>query len=49
MFDTQNPQPTDPPENTGGATRSITSTSESEESQATATDPPENTGGGTSE
>ena len=48
MSDTVNPQPTDPPENTGGGTRSVTSTSpESDEPQAT--DPPENTGGGTSQ
>lgn len=47
MSDTVNPQPTDPPENTGGGTHSATGP-ESQPEPETATDPPENTGGGTS-
>lgn len=45
MFDTENPQPTDPPENTGGGTTASASPDSSEAQLAT--DPPENTGGGT--
>ncbi len=41
MSDTENPQPTDPPDNTGGG--NVTSP---EPSDSLATDPPDNTGGG---
>ena len=44
MLDTQNPQPTDPPENTGGGTSPVSPESPNDPQ---ATDPPENTGGGT--
>jgi len=46
MSDTLNdPQPTDPPTNTGGGGTS-TDTEEIQTSEAKATDPPTNTGGG---
>jgi len=46
MPDTQNPQPTDPPDNTGGGGSANVSSPES--GDALATDPPDNTGGGSS-
>jgi hypothetical protein len=45
MSDTpNNPQPTDPPTNTGGGTSN--DAEENETADTTATDPPTNTGGG---
>lgn len=46
MPDTTNPQPTDPPDNTGGGGAGSVSSPES--GDTVATDPPDNTGGGSS-
>jgi hypothetical protein len=46
MPDTENPLPTDPPDNTGGGGANAGSDSSPESGDSLATDPPDNTGGG---
>ena len=46
MPDTTNPQPTDPPDNTGGGGANAGNVTSPESGDALATDPPDNTGGG---